>query len=65
MITIYVKTKRLKMQFLFGEKRTGRRRLRRSPLVGTNARVCTYRQTLLLRGSVLQNKKYLGPVNIR
>lgn len=62
---IYVKTKRLKMQFLFGEKGIGRRRLRRLSLVGINACVCTYTQMLLLRGSALQNKKYLGPVNMR
>lgn len=32
-----MKTKRLKMQFLFEEKGIGRRRLRRLSLAGTNA----------------------------
>lgn len=50
-----MKTKRLKMQFLFEEKGIGRRRLRRLSLAGTNACSRAYTQTRLLRGSTLQN----------
>lgn len=59
MITVYVKTKRLKMQFLFGEKGIGRRRLRRLSLYGTNACTRTYTETQLIRGSALQNTNIL------
>jgi len=51
MITLYVKTKRLKMQFLFGEKGIGRRRLRRLSLAGTK-RVHAHIPRLGYRGEV-------------